>query len=64
MKHGWIVNEDGINIEITNGVGTDGCFYELSSNSTSVERISDPDDPNRWVTGEFDLHITPYFMGE
>ncbi|RWR30519.1 hypothetical protein D2T29_12675 [Sinirhodobacter populi] len=55
----WIVNEDGLNIEINNGVSTDGCTYEII-NSTTVYRVNADPNGEVCVTGEFDLHLKPF----
>lgn len=55
----WIVNEDGKDIEIVDGKGSDGCLYQSSHDGKFVERII-PDAEGCWVDGQFDMHERPF----
>lgn len=56
----WIVNESGEDIQVVDGIGSDGCIYEIDpSDDTAVVRITH-DGMGLYYSGEFDLHHTKF----
>lgn len=52
MKTYWIVDEEGIDVEIRNSIGTDNRKYVLDIENETAYRVDD----ELLVDGEFQLH--------
>ncbi len=57
----WIVNEDGQNIRITDGVGEDGCSYRREGDDTVI-RLRHTETDETEITGEFQYHAKPFSL--
>lgn len=56
----YIVNEDGLNIHVVDGRGTDGFLYQLDQNDKDTAHRIVPDEEGCWITGTFTRHDKPF----
>ncbi|GBQ84755.1 hypothetical protein AA14337_2905 [Acetobacter malorum DSM 14337] len=58
----WIVNEDGQNVRISEGKGSDGCFYRREGHDTVLRLVQH--DGETLVDGEFAYHAQAFIRPE
>ncbi|AQT06231.1 hypothetical protein [Acetobacter persici] len=56
----WIVNEDGQNVRIAAGRGSDGCHYRRDGENTVFRLVRH--DGETFVDGEFSYHAQPFIQ--